>query len=93
MAGRQLLAALLLLAACAAQDSGPRYAGVEPERWKVRVGVPAFGERSAAAAAAATAEALHPRRQHCFCPAAASKAYMKLPIWSNLGCRLTPLLV
>lgn len=44
MPSRHALAALLLLAACAAQDSGPRYANIEPERWKVRVGVPSFGE-------------------------------------------------
>ena len=53
MAGRQVLAALLLLAACAAQDTGPRYANIEPERWKVRVGVPSFGEQVPAASAAA----------------------------------------
>jgi len=73
MARRQLTAALLLLAACAAQDSGPRYADIEPERWPVRVGVPSFGE------------ARHRRRRRC---RRAPLAMPQMQALLLAGCRL-----
>lgn len=98
MADRQHAALLLLLlAACAAQESGPRYTSVEPERWPVRVGVPSFGELPPPPPPLPAGPLLLPA---CIPWAKASNAACRRPAPQTsmlcgccLRCRLTPLLV